>query len=148
MVSWACSPVFRVLSPRSAFYPLVPRFIPSFRLLSPRSVFYPLVPSFIPSFRSRHSVPAIPFRRSVPPFRHSASAFYPNRGGHWDLRYCGIGHFSARNCGETNKNWRYCGMARDRGLRDTVLEATVFREKYKKIAILRCLKFVAVHRMM
>ena len=71
---------FRVLSPfRSAFYP---HSVPLFR-----SAFYP---NSVPLFRSAfypHSVPRfipIPFRfsvplfRSVPPFRHSGSAFYPN----------------------------------------------------------------------
>ena len=59
---------FRVLSPfRSAFYP---HSVPLFR-----SAFYP---HSVPLFRSAFYPHSVPLFRSVPPFRHSGSAFYPN----------------------------------------------------------------------
>ena len=67
---------FRVLSPfRSAFYPhSVPRFYPHSVPLF-RSAFYP---HSVPLFRSAFYPHCVPLFRSVPPFRHSGSAFYPN----------------------------------------------------------------------
>ena len=39
------------------------------------------------------------------------------RGGHWGLRYCGIGQFFMRYFGNFNFKLRYCGILRICGMR-------------------------------
>ena len=42
---------------------------------------------------------------------------FPSRGGHWGLRYCGIGQFFMRYFGNFNLELRYCGILQACGTR-------------------------------
>ena len=53
-------------------------------------------------------------------------------GGHWGLRYCGIGQFFMRYFGNFNLELRYCGILETCGMR--FLYALVDDFRYKNVS--------------
>ena len=50
-------------------------------------------------------------------------------GGHWGLRYCGIGQFFMRYFGNFNLELRYCGILQTCGMRFVYVLVDDFRYK-------------------
>ena len=66
----------------------------------------------------------------------------PERGGHWGLRYCGIGQFFMRYFGNFNLELRYCGILQTCGMR--FLDVLVDDIRYKNVSFTFFRPFIAV----
>ena len=66
----------------------------------------------------------------------------PQRGGHWGLRYCGIGQFFMRYFGNFNFKLRYCGILQTCGMR--FLYVLVDDIQYKNVSFTFFRPFIAV----
>ena len=64
------------------------------------------------------------------------------RGGHWGLRYCGIGQFFMRYFGNFNLELRYCGILQTCGMR--FLDFLVDDSWYKNVSFTFFRPFLAV----
>ena len=68
--------------------------------------------------------------------------YAPIGGGHWGLRYCGIGQFFMRYFGNFNLELRYCGIFQTCGMR--FLYVLVDDIRYKNVSFTFFRPFIAV----